>query len=119
VAGPTLLHLDIHKRNIFVSEDDPSSVTAVIDWQSTSPEPAFVYATEKPDFVKDPDVKVPIFEKLMSMGSDTEITEMSKGILVKNTEKEGARRRHENDVLTCRKTFEVVLQGDIEKSSRC
>ncbi|EDN03226.1 predicted protein [Histoplasma mississippiense (nom. inval.)] len=38
---------DLHKRNIFVSEDDPSIVTGIIDWQSTSIEPAFCYRTWK------------------------------------------------------------------------
>ncbi|PGH15057.1 hypothetical protein AJ80_05682 [Polytolypa hystricis UAMH7299] len=47
---PVLFHPDLHKRNIFVSEDDPSIVTAIIDWQSISIEPAFWYADEVPDF---------------------------------------------------------------------
>lgn len=50
VAVPTLLHPDLHKRNIFVSEDDPSVITDIIDWQSSSVEPAFWYADETPDF---------------------------------------------------------------------
>lgn len=49
-AAPTLFHPDLHKRNIFVSEDDPSVITSVIDWQSSSIEPAFWYADEVPDF---------------------------------------------------------------------
>ncbi|KAL9622305.1 MAG: hypothetical protein Q9160_003316 [Pyrenula sp. 1 TL-2023] len=47
---PTLFHPDLHKRNIFVAEDDPTRVTAIIDWQSTTIEPAFYYADERPDF---------------------------------------------------------------------
>ena len=35
---------------MFVSEDDPTIVTSVIDWQSSSVEPAFMYADEVPDF---------------------------------------------------------------------
>jgi hypothetical protein len=31
VSAPTLLHPDIHRRNIYVSEEDPSCVTAIID----------------------------------------------------------------------------------------
>ncbi|CAD0011799.1 unnamed protein product [Aureobasidium pullulans] len=50
VARPTLLHADLHKRNIFVSDSEPSKITGIIDWQSTSIEPAFVYANETPDF---------------------------------------------------------------------
>lgn len=49
-ATPVLLHHDLNKRNIFVSEDDPAIVTSIIDWQSTSIEPAFWYADEAPDF---------------------------------------------------------------------
>ncbi|KAF2806520.1 uncharacterized protein BDZ99DRAFT_501336 [Mytilinidion resinicola] len=51
-ATPTLFHPDLHKRNIFVSDDDPTSVTAIIDWQSAAVEPAFWYADLIPDFAK-------------------------------------------------------------------
>ncbi|KAJ6096620.1 hypothetical protein N7486_007366 [Penicillium sp. IBT 16267x] len=51
-ARPTLFHPDLHKRNIFVSNDDPTLITAFIDWQSASVEPAFWYAGSTPDFVK-------------------------------------------------------------------
>lgn len=40
-AASTLFHPDLHKRNIFVSDDDPSKITGIIDWQSSSIEPAF------------------------------------------------------------------------------
>ena len=49
-AAPTLYHADLHKRNIFVSDDDPTIITNLIDWQSSSIEPAFEYADETPDF---------------------------------------------------------------------
>ncbi|PGH11609.1 hypothetical protein AJ79_04749 [Helicocarpus griseus UAMH5409] len=49
-ATPTLFHPDLHKRNIFVSEDDPTIVTGFIDWQSTCIDPAFYYADDVPDF---------------------------------------------------------------------
>jgi hypothetical protein len=51
-ATPTLFHPDLHKRNIFVSNDDPTTITAIIDWQSAAIEPAFWYADEIPDFAK-------------------------------------------------------------------
>ncbi|KAB8268648.1 hypothetical protein BDV30DRAFT_230555 [Aspergillus minisclerotigenes] len=35
-ASPTPIHADLHKRNIYVSPDDPTVVTGIIDWQSTS-----------------------------------------------------------------------------------
>ncbi|KJK66758.1 Phosphotransferase enzyme family protein [Aspergillus parasiticus SU-1] len=53
-ASPTLIHADLHKRNIYVSPDDPTVVTGVIDWQSTSVEPAFTYCNETPDFASRP-----------------------------------------------------------------
>ena len=49
-ATATLCHADLHKRNIFVSDDDPSVITTLIDWQSSSIEPAFEYADYVPDF---------------------------------------------------------------------
>jgi Ser/Thr protein kinase RdoA (MazF antagonist) len=45
-----LLHADLHERNIFVSDDDPSIITGLIDCQSSSIEPDFMYADEMPDF---------------------------------------------------------------------
>jgi hypothetical protein len=53
-AAPTLLHADLHARNIYVSNDDPTKVTCLIDWQSSSIEPAFIYANEVPDFATPP-----------------------------------------------------------------
>jgi hypothetical protein len=41
-ASPTLIHAYLHKRTIYVSLSDPTIVTGVIDWQSTSVEPTFV-----------------------------------------------------------------------------
>ncbi|KAF3009677.1 hypothetical protein E8E13_008293 [Curvularia kusanoi] len=49
---PTLFHPDLHKRNIFVSASDPTTITAIIDWQSTSTEPAFKYTNTIPDFAE-------------------------------------------------------------------
>lgn len=60
VTSPTMFHPDLHKRNIFVSEEDPTVVTAIIDWQSTSIDPAFWYANATPDFaepLRDPSYK--------------------------------------------------------------
>jgi hypothetical protein len=51
-ATPALFHPDLHKRNIFVSDDDPTTMTAIIDWQSAAIEPAFWYADEIPDSAK-------------------------------------------------------------------
>jgi hypothetical protein len=51
-ASPVMFHPDLHKRNIFVSAEDPTVVSAIIDWQSTSIEPAFWYADVIPDFAQ-------------------------------------------------------------------
>ncbi|EQL28770.1 hypothetical protein BDFG_08550 [Blastomyces dermatitidis ATCC 26199] len=47
-----LLHL--HKRNIFVSKDNPTAITGFIDWQSTSVEPAFEGKLGVPDVPPQP-----------------------------------------------------------------
>ncbi|USP78067.1 hypothetical protein yc1106_05341 [Curvularia clavata] len=52
IASPMMFHPDLHKRNIFVSDEDPTVVSAIIDWQSTSIEPAFWYADSTPDFAQ-------------------------------------------------------------------
>ena len=52
-AVPTLLHSDLHMRNIFVSSEDPTVVTGIIDWQSSSINPAFMYTSTTPDFASD------------------------------------------------------------------
>ena len=52
VAIPVLFHPDLHKRNIFVSDEDPSIITGSIDWRSSSIEPAFWYTDEVPDFAR-------------------------------------------------------------------
>jgi hypothetical protein len=116
VATPTLLHPDIHKRNIFVSEEDPSDVTAIIDWQSTSIEPAFVYANQTPDMVEDPTADIPILERLFSSAADnvSNVVEIE-GTVVETPEEEAARKRHEKDIWTCRQTFEVILKGYVPK----
>ncbi|KAL8676768.1 MAG: hypothetical protein Q9186_006749 [Xanthomendoza sp. 1 TL-2023] len=49
-AAPILLHPDLHKRNIYVSDQDPTTITSIIDWQSSSINPAFMHANEIPDF---------------------------------------------------------------------
>lgn len=40
-ASPNLCHPDFHPGNIFVSEDDPTRIVSVIDWQFTNIMPRF------------------------------------------------------------------------------
>jgi hypothetical protein len=51
-AKPFLLHPFPHKENIFVPEENLTSVTAVIDWQFCSRESAFHCADMSPDLVQ-------------------------------------------------------------------
>ncbi len=41
---PVLWHTDLHMGNIFVSEQDPSVIVSLIDWQSSSISPMFLQA---------------------------------------------------------------------------
>ncbi|KAF2150526.1 hypothetical protein K461DRAFT_269966 [Myriangium duriaei CBS 260.36] len=52
-ARPILWHPDLHARNIFVDAENPTVVTGIIDWQSASIEPAFVFASDTPDFARE------------------------------------------------------------------
>lgn len=54
-ATPALVHADYNMRNIYVSSDDPTVITGVIDWQLTGIEPGFIYAHTTPDFASLPD----------------------------------------------------------------
>ncbi|OJZ85323.1 hypothetical protein ASPFODRAFT_659595 [Aspergillus luchuensis CBS 106.47] len=53
-AKPTLWHTDLHMGNIFVSEQDPTAIVNVIDWQFTSIMPAFMQI-QWPSFLAPPD----------------------------------------------------------------
>ncbi|KIW95359.1 uncharacterized protein Z519_03943 [Cladophialophora bantiana CBS 173.52] len=41
-SKPTLCHPDLHLGNIFVSEDDPSKISVIIDWQFAQIAPMFL-----------------------------------------------------------------------------
>lgn len=88
-AAPTLFHADYHKRNIYVSEEDPTIITGIIDWQSTSIEPTFIYVGDDPDFATLPDDS-PIQKSI----PETEDTKKLK-----------------KDALICSQTFDVCLKG--------
>jgi len=98
-ASPTLLHADLHKRNIYVSDDDPTLVTGLIDWQSTSVEPAFVYANETPDFAAHPDNVPPADD-----GRETPAGERETG-----------ENKKYKDALICSQTFDVCMKGFVPK----
>ncbi|OAA40802.1 serine/threonine protein kinase [Beauveria brongniartii RCEF 3172] len=98
-AAPTLLHPDFHIRNIFVSADDPTIITGLIDWQSTSVEPAFIYANETPDFATPPEE--PEEEMPESGQSEQKSPEM--------------RERERKDALICYQTYNVCMKGLVPK----
>lgn len=98
-ASPTLLHADLHKRNIYVSDDDPTIVTGLIDWQSTSVEPAFVYASETPDFAAHPD-------SVLLAHDDQEKPA---------AERKTGKDRKYKDALLCSQTFDVCMTGFVPK----
>ncbi|KAK0732033.1 hypothetical protein B0H67DRAFT_597741 [Lasiosphaeris hirsuta] len=54
VSEPKLFHNDLHMRNIFVSRDDATKITGVIDWQSTTLDPVLLYAHMTPDLCISP-----------------------------------------------------------------
>lgn len=54
VSSPLLFHPDLHKRNIFVDPDEPTKITAIIDWQSTCLDPALLYFNGVPDLCEHP-----------------------------------------------------------------
>lgn len=52
-SQPRLWHTDLHMGNIFVSEQDPSQILSIIDWQSIQVAPTFLQA-RWPEFVTPP-----------------------------------------------------------------
>ncbi|KAB8356564.1 hypothetical protein FH972_024146 [Carpinus fangiana] len=90
IAAPMLFHPDLNKRNIYVDDNDPTKITALIDWQAACIEPTFAFADEDPDFVT-----MPQRAPSLSM-EDTENNE----IKIIN-----------QDVDICRQTFEVGVRG--------
>ena len=68
-AVPLLFHPDLHKRNIFVSDDDPTTITGIIDWQATSIEPAFWYLDEIPDFAVSTDTGDTVYAEAFELSS--------------------------------------------------
>lgn len=96
-STPTLYHPDLHARNIFVSEADSSQITAIIDWQSTSIEPAFSYANEEPDMIDSSVRDAQRVGFIPSMFEDMESAE--------------SRSKQEKDLEICQKTFAIGLRA--------
>lgn len=54
ISEPKLFHPDLHTRNMFVSCSDPTKITCLIDWQSATLDPIFLYAHVTPDLCSVP-----------------------------------------------------------------
>ncbi|KAL8850894.1 MAG: hypothetical protein Q9221_004207 [Calogaya cf. arnoldii] len=93
-ASPTLHHADLHKRNIFVLDDDPTVIADIIDWQSSSIEPAFEYANETPDFAALPEPQIIAVENPVTTKEDQPDDETAK---------------------LCYTAYDALLQGKIPK----
>lgn len=98
-AAPTLLHPDFHKRNIYVSAEDPTVITGLIDWQSTSIEPAFIYANETPDFAALPE------------RSEEHAFDVGQG----EQNYPGHEKREWKDASICYQTYDVCMKGLVPK----
>ena len=92
-STPNLFRQDLHARNIFVSDEDPTQITSIIDWQSCSIEPAWHYSHETPDFCT-----ASIETGLPLSGDD-------------GAKRDLAIRRLEKDVTLCRKMWEITLHA--------
>jgi hypothetical protein len=86
-------------RNIYVSVDDPTVITGLIDWLSTSIEPAFIYANKTPDFAALP-------ERPEEDPFENEHRESTT---------EPREERAWKDALICHQTYDVCMKGLVPK----
>lgn len=99
-SKPTLLHADLHKRNIFVSSTEPAEVTAIIDWQNSAVEPAFIYGNETPDLAMRP-LGEEVFD---DSNDDADQDSLSQ-------KERDARAMQERDLQLCKDAFEACMKG--------
>ncbi|KAI7158051.1 hypothetical protein KC349_g5143 [Hortaea werneckii] len=96
-STPTLLHADLHKRNIFVSSTEPTEVAAIIDWQASAVEPAFMYGNETPDLA------------MQDFGNGDPIEDVDHDSL--SQEERDARVKKKGDLQLCKDAFEACMKG--------
>ena len=82
-----------------MSHGDPTVVTGLIDWQSTSVKPALTYANETPDFATNPDQG-----PLANDSRDTSARE-----------RDPAEKKKYKDALICSQAFDVCMKGLVPK----
>jgi hypothetical protein len=97
ISDPTLLHSNLNKRNIYVSDTDPTKITAVIDWQSVSIKPILSYANEMPDFITAPTIISTSLKDRANRDKDLENEELQDNISI------------------CQQTFEVAIKDFVPK----
>lgn len=95
ISTPLLLHPDLHKRNIFVDPENPTSIIAVIDWQSTCLDPALFYFQDIPDLCSGFEA----FEQESESDGD------------QSPEETARRDTSAKDMAICRQTWDVGLKG--------
>jgi hypothetical protein len=110
VSKPTLLHADLNMRNIFISETRPFEITGIIDWQSTAVEPAFMYASETPNFAsrqaEDEDE-----DKEENGDEDQTRKEPQDPSSPQVPQPKDAKAKTKQDILLCNEAFEVCMHG--------
>lgn len=90
-SNPTLWHGDLHLGNIFVCDEDPTTIVSIIDWQFTSIMPTSMQV-QWPSFLSPPDdyeigmIKPELPPNFDEMDSDEKafaVTERDKALLAK------------------------------------
>lgn len=106
-AAATLCHADLDTRNIFVADHDPTIVTDLIDWQSSSIEPAFEYADGMPDFT------APVFHSTPLFNPSAHQTDEERAIQERQARAFQDRAMREAEI--CTRTFLISLQIMVPK----
>lgn len=85
----------IFTKGISVSAEEPTIMTGALDWQSTSIEPAFIYANETPDFASLPEgTERSTFEKVQDKHKVPGLNEQGR-----------------KDALICYQAYDVCMKG--------
>ena len=106
VSCPGLFHPDLHMRNIFVSSSDPTKITGVIDWQSTSVDPILLHAHITPDLCSRPR----FLEDLLEGEESDEAGEEGQQGSSDEHQQLSPAERQKIDADRCRKAWEMSLR---------
>jgi len=75
---------------VFVSSEDPTVITGIIDWQSTSVEPALLYVLGQPDFATLPEGN--LFQPQLPQDYE-------------------GQHKHDDDALLCFQAYDACIKG--------